>query len=267
MGRKPRTILGATLVATASNEHNFIPRNRAPLGGIMSALSFRTLVQWPRALAKHRTNSRFDSDYQSTIDLLLRELRMVSAHRATIHMAMSARNARKDGFPRADARPDHPGVWLTFEVRKNDGTLTSLTYPCDTYFSWMDNLRAIAVTLEDLRRIARNGVGAGDEQYAGYALPPASTPASTSSPAFEPHQSAAAPTQLYRVPDGPFETQIIAARYIVNWAGEGLPEHIIHAPGERDRLIKLAKGKAHPDAPGGSDAAFLRLTQAIERAK
>jgi hypothetical protein len=50
----------------------------------------------------------------------------------------------------------------------------SLSYPCDKFSHWQDNLRAIALSMEALRKVDRYGVTRGGEQYRGFAaLPPA----------------------------------------------------------------------------------------------
>src|SRR3954471_12983319 len=60
---------------------------------------------------------------------------------------------RQDGMLRADARPG-PAVIVSFIDR--DGQRQA--YPCDTFAWWQDNLYAIAIVLEDLRRAERYGV-------------------------------------------------------------------------------------------------------------
>lgn len=61
---------------------------------------------------------------------------------------------------------------MSFDTKKG-----SLRFPCDTYISWEDNLRAIVLTLERLRAIDRYGVTQHAEQYKGWnALPDNRTP-------------------------------------------------------------------------------------------
>jgi len=43
-----------------------------------------------------------------------------------------------------------------------------LSYPCDTYPQWDDNLRAIALSLQSLRAVDRYGVTKRAEQYKGW---------------------------------------------------------------------------------------------------
>jgi hypothetical protein len=43
-----------------------------------------------------------------------------------------------------------------------------LSYPCDKYRDWHDNVRAIALSLEALRSVDRHGVTQNGEQYKGW---------------------------------------------------------------------------------------------------
>lgn len=86
---------------------------------------------------------------------------------------MRERDFRRDGLPRANSRPDHPGVILAVESTKGP-----LSFPCDKFVTWQDNLRAIALALEALRRVDRYGITPNDEQYTGWQQLPAA-PSST----------------------------------------------------------------------------------------
>jgi hypothetical protein len=67
------------------------------------------------------------------------------------------------GFPRAGRVAAHPGIVLSFDSKHG-----ALSYPCDTFDRWEDNLRAIALALEALRKVDRYGVTAHGEQYRGF---------------------------------------------------------------------------------------------------
>ena len=111
----------------------------------------------------------FKATYTSTVTLLERELDMIGCTRALLQVDVDSRDVRLDGMLRADARPRHPGVILTVETRKH-GTLI---YDTDVFGHWHDNLRAIALGLEALRRVERYGIGSRGQQYAGYQELPA----------------------------------------------------------------------------------------------
>lgn len=129
----------------------------------------RPIQQWPDPPTKRRERSRFDSGYESTKALLERECRHLGAREVVIQLAVAESDIRIDGtYPKASARIDHPGVIVSFESKHGP-----LRYSTDTFTNWLDNLRAIALGLEALRKVDRYGIGRGGEQYQGWnALPP-----------------------------------------------------------------------------------------------
>lgn len=135
--------------------------------------TFRPIQQWPGKLRTSRKASTFKASHSRTLDDLDRELRHLNAKKVVLQIALEERDIRRDGRPRSDARqPRHPGVILTFEKPGKSGP-TTLNFPCDTYDSWQDNLRAITLGLAALRAVDRYGVTQNNEQYKGWAqLPP-----------------------------------------------------------------------------------------------
>lgn len=129
---------------------------------------FRPIVNWPGKPTPRRKRAQFKAGYSATLELLETELRMLAARQVVIQLALSDRDIRVDGRPRAGSRPSHPGVILSFQSKHGP-----LSYPCDTYEDWEDNLRAIALALEHLRAVDRYGVTKRGEQYKGWTqLPP-----------------------------------------------------------------------------------------------
>ena len=130
--------------------------------------SFRPIATWPREWTKKRRRAPFRAGYNHTLQLLDRELLHLGARNVVFQIALTADEIRLDGRPRSGAKPTHPGVIVAFETKHG-----TLTYPCDTYDRFEDNVRAIALSLEALRAVDRYGVTRGREQYAGFAaLPP-----------------------------------------------------------------------------------------------
>lgn len=129
----------------------------------------RPIQAWPEEPTRHRERSRFDSGYESTKALLERECRNLGAREVVIQLAVTEGDIRIDGtYPKANARIEHPGVIVSFESKHGP-----LRYSTDRFTHWLDNLRAIALGLEALRKIDRYGIGRGGEQYQGWnALPP-----------------------------------------------------------------------------------------------
>lgn len=130
---------------------------------------FREIDQWPGKLTANRRRAPFAASHLSTLKLLERELKHLQARSVVIQAAVSSQDIRNDGMLRSTARPRHPGIILSFET----ATLGPLSYPCDTFDDWTQNLRAIALALEALRRVERYGVTRRGEQYRGWAKLPA----------------------------------------------------------------------------------------------
>lgn len=108
--------------------------------------------------------------FMTTVRDLQRELTAISARDPVLQLALQPSDLRIDGFPKARAVATHPGVVLAFNMPALKGQ--RVTYAVDRFWAWQDNLRAIALGLEALRKIKRYGMGSGYEQYAGYrALP------------------------------------------------------------------------------------------------
>jgi hypothetical protein len=133
-------------------------------------ITYRPIERWPRDFTRGRRRSPFKAAFHSTFRLLERELAHAGAKSAVVQLALDQSQFRiSDGKPYANATPSHPGVIVSF----NKGKLP-LAFPCDRYLTWVENLRAIALALDALRRVDRYGVTQHAEQYRGWnALPPA----------------------------------------------------------------------------------------------
>jgi hypothetical protein len=101
-----------------------------------------------------------------TLWTLDKELRALRAVDVWLEIAIEPEMFRLDGRPRAQARAAHPGVVISF-TSKTLGK--ELRYATDRFRSWQDNLRAIALGLEALRKVERYGIANRGEQYAGWA--------------------------------------------------------------------------------------------------
>lgn len=130
---------------------------------------FRPLPIWPHESTKSRRSRwTFKASWQSTLDLLDRELSHLGATNITIGCGLREQDIRNDGWPRANALvPQHPGVEISFDTRTG-----RLVYATDVCEIWQHNVRAIALGLEALRAVDRHGITRRGEQYAGFkALP------------------------------------------------------------------------------------------------
>lgn len=135
-------------------------------------MTLRPLTGWPHEFTIERTRGRFDSSLTETLTLLDRELRMFQTANSgqiypdsVLQLALREQDFRRtDGMPRAGAVTEHPGVILNIQPRNRP----ALSFPCDTFTHWHANLRAIALTLEALRKIDRYGVTQTGQQYRGW---------------------------------------------------------------------------------------------------
>lgn len=129
-------------------------------------LRIRPITSWPGERTRGRRDAPFKSTLGSTLETLRRELRMLRASDIWLEVAMAENDFRIDGRPKANARAFHPGVVLSFHSH----TLgKDLRYASDRFWTWQDNLRAVALGLEALRKVERYGIANRGEQYAGWA--------------------------------------------------------------------------------------------------
>ncbi|RFA12138.1 hypothetical protein B7R22_17050 [Subtercola boreus] len=170
--------------------------------------------------------------FSDTLALLDRELEFLGAADTELLLAIPPQKFRLDGKPYADAKAEHPGVILSFRTK-----LGALSYPCDTFTTWQDNLRAIALALEALRKVDRYGVTKHGEQYRGFMA-----------------------IESGRAMPAGFSGKSDAWAFIKRSGG--------YDPDETPtkRLIRDALRKTHPDH-GGESADFQRVTAAEQYLK
>lgn len=190
---------------------------------------------WPTELTARRRASNFASTMSSTLATLRRELFQLEAKDVRLQVAIPASQFRLDGYPRATAKAEHPGIILTMQTN-----VGALSYPCDTFTTWEDNLRAIALALEALRKVDRYGVTKRGEQYRGFLA----------------IESTAMPAGFTSVDS--------AERYLKDLtgyrpAGVGFGDSL-------ETILKRAKRVAHPDTGGDADT-FQRVTLAEQYLK
>lgn len=191
-------------------------------------LNVAPIREWPGELTRVRSRSLFKAGLSDTLQLLDREVWHLTDWRSQresgeLLIAIPAGDAwRLDGRPRASAIAEHPGVIFSIESK-----FGPLSYPCDTFTTWQDNLRAIALALEALRKVDRYGVTKRGEQYRGFLAVEA-----TAAPAgFE------------------------SAAHARDWLTGSWPADSLRAS------LRRAQREAHPDH-GGSAAVFQRVSLA-----
>jgi len=126
--------------------------------------TYRPIDSWPVEETRNRQRAPFTAGWGTTLELLMRELRYLRARQVVCQVALDEGDFRvTDGHPKARAVARHPGVILAFESKHGP-----LKFYCDTFTSFDDNMRAIALGLEALRRVERYGITNRAEQYAGW---------------------------------------------------------------------------------------------------
>jgi len=182
---------------------------------------------WPGERTRNRQRARFNAKFNRTLDDLQRELAQLQARQVVIQIDANASEIRRDGMLRSDAKVKGPGVVLSFNSKHGP-----LSYPCDTYHDWQDNLRAIALALGALRAVDRYGVTKRAEQYKGWQKLPAP------------------PDQALTLPEasGVIEA-IIGTR--VDWREP-----------YQSNAIRRCEQMTHPDLPGGDATRFKRVQTA-----
>lgn len=209
-------------------------------------IQYGTIKTWPGKLrgAGGRTPAPFKSDYRSTIALLERELSMIDARSPVVQLA-TTHFRRDNGLPYADMIPEHPGVIVSFikhAGRDAQGNVLRhpLSFPCDTFKGWQNNLRAIALGLEALRKVDRYGVTQNGEQYTGFkALPP----------------------------PGPEHPSVLtideAARFLAGLIGHDYPADVLIKSVDNYRTAyRAAAPKFHPDGTTPDEETWARLQAA-----
>ncbi len=129
---------------------------------------FKPLRQWPGQRVSETECSRFKAGYDNTLAKLEYELGKLEASDIIIQVdGLTPDWIRNDGWPKGqwwNLKRARSGVILSFQSPKG-----AISFPCDRFEYWQDNLRAIALSLEALRAVDRYGVTRGNEQYRGWA--------------------------------------------------------------------------------------------------
>jgi len=192
---------------------------------------FKPLHQWPGKRVEETESSRFKAGYDNTLAKLEYELEKLEASEIIIQVdGLTPDWIRNDGWPKGqwwNLKHARSGVILSFQSPKG-----AISFPCDRFNYWQDNLRAIALSLEALRAVDRYGVIRGNEQYRGW-------------------------TQIGNG-NGKMD-RASALKFIESLLGASVPAQA----NIRDVCRKL-KILHHPDHTGGSHETFVAIGQAEE---
>lgn len=215
----------------------------------MLKIKIKPITNWIGAETKYPSRSQFKAAYSQTKKLLEKELENLNSIESTQEIAMfiNPEDLRNDGDLRANRRPYKHGVILSFlrltgrtlrnnvtgDVRRETQTLS---YPCDKFDDWQDNVRAIALSLEALRKVARYGVFSHADMVERLALPPA---------------------------EGRIADRQTAAEFISRYS-DLLSNHIESDAVAARNAYRQAAIRLHPDRQDGSHELFLNLQKAKE---
>ena len=204
----------------------------------MMPWTVRPLGPWIGHRTGFRRESKFKAGWSDTLDLLDREIFHLGGRSFVLQIDVSDRWIRNDGALYARAQPNSPAVRVVFDSRHG-----TLTYATDQFWGWQDNVRAIALSLEALRKVDRYGVANSGEQYRGWAELPS-----------RPHQM----------------SREQAAEFIAQWAEPDQVEKCDAAAAALLRsptlfvpeLYRRAARRVHPDVTGDDGDTMARLNAA-----
>lgn len=182
-------------------------------------------LYWPegRKRAVYRERAKFGASFARARDDIQRECRLLGGKDIILSTNIPL---RLDGLPYAGmAQPKDPGAAVYFHYKDQ-----AVCFACDRWQKVEDNLRAIALTIEALRGIARWGTG---DMLAA---------------AFRGFQALPAPS---------------ASR---TWREVlGFPPDRTPPAGEIENNYKVLRSKHHPDR-GGDAAQFIAVQRAYQQA-
>ena len=170
-----------------------------------------------------------------------------------VKLALGDRDIRRDGYPKSNARPDHPGVVVEWQIGE-----ACYRRAAEKYDRWQDDIRAVVLTREALRAVERWGAVSG-EQYEGFRLElEAGRPAIEGEAAAEatamPPPAATRMPMTYRDAAAFVEEHANIDRGYFSPANPRLEESV-------DSAFRSASKKLHPDA-GGEPGMFEQLQEA-----
>ncbi len=139
-------------------------------------LPVKSMGAWPGVPTPHDARSTGGAAWVkltpgAALDSLRYELGFLRARDCCIQIDVRDRDITRFGELRADAKPTSPGI-VVYATHPRQG---DLRFACDTYRRWWHNVRAVAMTLEALRGIARWGAVRDEQQFAGFRALPGAT--------------------------------------------------------------------------------------------
>lgn len=179
---------------------------------------------------------RWDNGFDHTMAALRLELERNEIDSVVIETYHDRSDYTMGGRPKAGVDPKQAGVQVFFMAGKNP-----VCIPCARFADWVQNLKAIQMTLERNRLIRDYGCLTLEEQYAGRAQLPAGGALTTT---------------------GSLYAQVRLMLDLAKRTDLGI-EDAIKSPGVFHEVYKAAANNAHPDkGKGGSDELMAGLNRA-----
>lgn len=222
----------------------------APAGPILPLACGPLTTPWPKPETPkgERRYGPFKVAYDATFRDLRRELDVISARDVEAEFDMApTRFRRMDSLPYADGVVQSPRVLVSFRRGEE-----RLVFACDTYTTWLANLRAISLTLTALRAVERYGASEG-AQYRGFRRLPGAGQSGTGQGTGQPEPLMMTPGQAARVVADVVYAEM-PERVRVAYASLFAREKAVVAAAIRDVLKRL-----HPDSGNGDREAFERV--------
>lgn len=201
-------------------------------------IDFRPMLTW-HGKKPERKPDRWDNPADHTMRSLTEELIRNEISDALLETYHDRSDLKMNGLPKAGSTPTQPGVQIWFKINELEVCLS-----CNRFKDWMQNIKALQMTLRSRRLEREYGCASIKEQYAGHAQ----LPAGNSSLAIH------GPTDLKK-----------QAQFVVTLAKvtDYTAENIVEDKTTFEAAYRAAAKHAHPDK-GGSAELLTALTKARE---
>lgn len=198
-------------------------------------IAFKPMPVPPPCRPVSRSALHMRSSPSTAMTKLKEELTKIHATDVVLEAGFTENQLRNDDYPRADAKPSHPRVRVTF---KKEGKLP-MSMACGGTTNWWYNVHLIAASLERMRALHRYGCIQSDEQYRGFAaLPPG-----------------------VGIPMNEWPNVEAAFGYLASIAGSDCRGRQ-HNAELLDELFQAAARNSHHDTPGGSVEKMAKVNRA-----